>query len=47
MSPAEQAIERLVAAIKRNGELVQELLDTIADCRERARQLAPHREVQP
>lgn len=42
MSPAEQAMERLGAAIKRNGELVQELLETIAECRERASKLPPH-----
>ena len=44
---AQEAMQRLSKAIERNGQLVNELLETIDYCRERARQLAPCREVQP
>jgi hypothetical protein len=47
MSPAELAMLRLSAAIARNGQLVNEILETIEACRERTRQLEPRREVQP
>lgn len=47
MSRAELAMARLSAAIEKNRQLVEEILETIEACRERTRQLEPRREVQP